>query len=122
MPNLLSETIEVLQENGKDEKDVLWVGNKEIKATWDNFKSIANIEYDAGYGSAQVAEDLLVVGKDFWLEREEYDGSEWWSYKEYPTSIGKYTVIKALTVTQAEKLGYDVSCGWEGLNNINKYI
>lgn len=26
----------------------------------------------------------VVVGKDFWLERGEYDGSEWWSFKTTP--------------------------------------
>lgn len=27
---------------------------------------------------------LIVVGKDFWLERHEYDGSEWWEFKSIP--------------------------------------
>jgi len=82
--NLLRETIRELKDNKKKEKDVLWVGNKDIYITWNEFKKIADIEYDAGYGGQEVATDLLIVGKDFWLERQEYDGSEWWEFKELP--------------------------------------
>ena len=82
--NLLRETIRELKDNKKKEKDVLWVGNKDIYITWNEFKKIADIEYDAGYGGQEVATDLLIVGKDFWLERQEYDGSEWWGFKELP--------------------------------------
>jgi hypothetical protein len=28
---------------------------------------------------------LRLIGKTFWIERAEYDGSEWWVYKEIPT-------------------------------------
>jgi hypothetical protein len=27
---------------------------------------------------------IIVVGKDWWLERHEYDGSEWWEFKTMP--------------------------------------
>lgn len=27
---------------------------------------------------------LTLVGEDFWLERKEYDGQEWWEYKTTP--------------------------------------
>jgi hypothetical protein len=27
---------------------------------------------------------LQLVGETFWIERAEYDGSEWWEYKEIP--------------------------------------
>lgn len=92
--NLLKETIEDLNENNKKSTDVLWVGrdyydfkNKKrvtYKTTWDEFCMKANFEYDAGFGSAKIPEDLIVVGKDFWLERHEYDGSEWWEFKAMP--------------------------------------
>lgn len=29
--------------------------------------------------------DLLVVGNNWWLERHNYDGSEWWEFKRLPT-------------------------------------
>jgi|SRR5690606_35124442 len=83
--NLLEETLATLIENGKEESDVEWVGSVNYGyATWDEFKDVANIYYDAGYGSPKVAQDLLVVGTDWWLERHEYDGAEWWEFKQLP--------------------------------------
>jgi hypothetical protein len=84
MKNLLKETIEELKNNGKTYKDVLWVGSKNGYSTWDDFEKVANIEYDNGYGGNEIAMDLWIVGKDFWLERHEYDGSEWWEFKSIP--------------------------------------
>lgn len=84
MANLLDETIETLKINGKTEKDVLWVGCNNFYTTWEHFKSVADIEYDEGFGGQQIATDLLVVGDNWWLERGEYDGSEWWEFKELP--------------------------------------
>lgn len=85
MINLLQETLEVLKSNGKSPDDVIWVGDREKKTTWSNFESISNFQYDAGYGGNEIDGSLLVVGKDWWLERGEYDGSEWWEFKEYPS-------------------------------------
>lgn len=42
--------------------------------------------YDSGYGGQELFG--WVVFKDgTWLERGEYDGSEWWAYKEPPTFL-----------------------------------
>lgn len=83
--NLLVETLEALTEKNKTRRDVLWVGVKENYVSWKVFEVVAAaLNYDAGYGGAEVAEDLVVVGKDFWLERAEYDGSEWWVFKKFP--------------------------------------
>ena len=118
--NLLNETLSDLQDNNKTEKDVLWVGCKDFKTTWENFKEVADVDYDSGYGAPKVAEDLIIMGNTFWLERHEYDGSEWWEYKDKDISEPtKIQYIKAVTVNQAEDLGFDVSCGWESLAKIN---
>ena len=107
--NLLRETIGKLINNKKKEKDVLWVGSKDNYITWNEFKKIADIEYDAGYGGQEVATDLLIVGKDFWLERQEYDGSEWWEFKEIPCKPKAKGNIKTV-----------VGGSWENLKEINK--
>lgn len=93
--NFLEETIKCLHDNGKTEADVLWVGREYVsypsrkliayKNTWEEFCSKADFEYDNSFGGVEIAEDLIVVGKDFWLERHEYDGSEWWEFKTMPT-------------------------------------
>jgi hypothetical protein len=84
MTNLLKETKEELEEHKLSGSDVLWVGSKDLYTTWDNFIEIANVEYDSGFGVQGVIFDLLIVGKDWWLERHEYDGSEWWEFKRLP--------------------------------------
>lgn len=119
MKNLLQETIELLEFKNKKESDVKWVGNMIYKTSWNDFKSKANTEYDSGFGAPKVAQDLLVVGDNWWLERHDYDGSEWWEYKETPKEPVNEIELTALTISQAEDLGFDVSCGWEDLLSIN---
>ncbi len=86
MINLLRETLDELDQNGKETSDVLWVGDDNFKTTWENFEKIAkDCNYDNGYGGAEVYQNLKIVGKDWWLERGEYDGSEWWEFKTLPT-------------------------------------
>jgi len=84
MNNLLEDTREVLEENGKTIFDILWFGNDKFVFDCD-IQALFNIEYDSGFGGAEIPEDLIVVGADFWIERHEYDGSEWWEYKTMPT-------------------------------------
>ena len=119
MRNLLKETLELLEINNKKETDVKWVGTSTHKTTWEDFKKNADVYYDIGYGSPKVAQDLLVVGENWWLERSEFDGYEWWDYKEMPKEPTEIIELKALTINQAYDLGYDVSIGWENLLSIN---
>jgi len=83
--NLLKETRDILQVEGHAPSDIVWIGTEKWGwFTWEEFSSVANVEYHDGYGSACVPMGLLVVGEDWWLERGEYDGSEWWEYKTLP--------------------------------------
>ena len=84
MENLLQETNSILARHGKTCRDVEWVGNTDKYMMWDDFEKEANFEYDDGFGGEEINTSLLVVGKNFWLERHEYDGHEWWEYKEQP--------------------------------------
>lgn len=92
MSNLLKETMLEIQMAGKTVADVKWVGSHdgEYAISWDDFQKIADVEYDSGYGAAEVATDLVLVFSDnTWLERGEYDGSEWWNYNSPPTKSPK---------------------------------
>jgi len=82
--NLLTETVEMLDEVGRSSADVEFVSWKEFYCSWPEFETAADFEYDSGYGGAEVEVSLRVVGKDWWLERGEYDGSEWWEFKTLP--------------------------------------
>ena len=86
MENLLEETKNKLTVCRKAPKDVLWIGTDDgsESITWEEFEKMADFDYDDGYGEIDIRPDLVVVGKGWWLERHEYDGSEWWEYKEQP--------------------------------------
>lgn len=86
MTNLLAETITALARAGKAPSDVRWVGSSGGKyaITWEAFAAIAPSDYDSGFGGQEIADDLVVVGSEWWLERHQYDGSEWWEYKRIP--------------------------------------
>jgi len=98
--NLLKETIKKLKYEGKKAQDVIWCGSKDFRFSWKKFKEVANFDYNNGFGGQEVAEDLKIVGKDFWLERHEYDGSEWWEYKEMPEKTKKTIKNPKLTVRE----------------------
>lgn len=92
MANLLKETKRILEQHSKTFDDIIFVGDKSdhSKITVKEFLEHANFEYDDGFGSEEINTDLILVGKDFWLERHEYDGSEWWEYKSMP-NVNDYT-------------------------------
>lgn len=82
--NLLEETTKTLKGYNKTFDDVEWIGNDYFYINKEVFLKQADRSYDNGYGGAEVNGNLKIVGKDFWLERHEYDGSEWWEYKTMP--------------------------------------
>lgn len=96
--NLLEETMEKLHENGKIFDDVRYIVTSKgsydcyMGEMYDKYRfipkelflKIADINYDSGFGCIEIDESLKIVGDDWWLERHEYDGSEWWVFKTYP--------------------------------------
>lgn len=94
--NLLEETTEILEGKGHSINDIVWVGNLDFKIPLEQFLILANKKYDNGYGGEEVATDLLVVGQDWWLERHEYDGAEWWEYKKIPIEPESIELTKSL--------------------------
>lgn len=112
MTNLLIETESIIRQFSKE---VAWVGSKDGKyaMSYEDFKKIADVEYDAGYGAQEIACDLVIVFTDgTWMDRGEYDGSEWWQLHKIPTkqpNAKPFTIIK---VPSKE-------VGWEELETIN---
>ena len=47
------------------------------------FMNLLNFDYDSGYGSQELF-GTVWFKNGTWLERQEYDGSEAWSYKKCP--------------------------------------
>lgn len=47
-------------------------------------EDLASINYDNGYGGQELF-GTIVLKDGTWLERGEYDGSEWWEHRKLPT-------------------------------------
>ena len=91
MQNLLKETIKDIEKSGHKVSDITFIGSLDsgYSCTWCEFLTLADIEYDAGFGGQEIASDLTIVfsdGSTMW--RAEYDGSEWWEYSK-PVEIPK---------------------------------
>lgn len=97
MTNLWDETIQKLSYHGKVFEDVRYIQGTNFKITKEIFEQVAKkTDYYAGYGSAKVAGDLVLVGDGWWLERHEYDGAEGWRFKETPSEINETKEINRL--------------------------
>lgn len=115
--NLLEETIKVLENNGKSINDIVAVQGKDFGISIKRFLKLADTEYNEGKGEAEVAEDLVIIGKDWWLERAENDGAEWWEFRKFPSILPVANGVKALTIHQKKN-----SWGWETLKTLNWHI
>ena len=112
--NLLKETKSCIKDSGHSINDIVFIGSEGsgYSCTWDEFTSLANHDYDKGFGASKVATDLIIVFSDgvkMW--RGEYDGSEWW---EYSTPFFMPSEIKKI-----ERL-FANSVGWESLADIHE--
>ena len=50
---------------------------------FEEFLNNLDFDYDSGYGT-QMLSGIVWLESGIWLERGEYDGSEWWSVRHYP--------------------------------------
>ncbi len=122
LTNLFEETLKQIFESNKTQSDIVWVGSEDgqLVITWNEFAKIAKtINYDSGFGCQVIAKDLVVLFKDdSWLERREYDGSEWWEYKRLPI---KSETSKPFSTVYCldEKLRDNGTAGWSTLKEYN---
>ena len=99
MANFLKETMGMISNIKKTEKDIKFIAFKNVATydinddsnimvfdTFEEFKKVADFMYDDGYGGNEIHRESVVVFNDHtWLSRGEYDGSEWWEYNKEPT-------------------------------------
>lgn len=111
--NFLKETKMAIKDSGHKIKDVMFIGSSDGKYRLDfnAFAKIANFDYDSGFGSQEIARDLIIYFNDkTYLVRGEYDGSEWWEYNKplHYKMEDKHKSYKRLTGGM-----------WEGLKQMN---
>lgn len=51
---------------------------------YDEFLEKLDFEYDSGYGSQHLFGTVWFNEPNIWMDRGEYDGSEWWEFNIYP--------------------------------------
>lgn len=95
MTNLLKETMDVMEEGHLSAKDIIYIGDGESSCTWEEFRTLADVEYDSGYGCAEIMGLMIVFNNGVELHRGEYDGSEWWDV-HIPFSLEKLPPQKKL--------------------------
>ena len=114
MSTFLEDTKDEIKNSGHIVENIVFIGSEESghSCTWNKFKKLADEEYDAGFGSSQVALDLIIVFSDgIVMRRGEYDGSEWWEYNKPFERPKKCKKIKCL---------FAIEIGWESLEDINE--
>ena len=82
LKNFLKETEEQLMRNDKTWFDVRLIWGAGYKLDIEQFKQLADVDYDPGYGSQEMPADLVIQGTNWLLKRGEYDGAESWDYIE----------------------------------------
>lgn len=109
MKNFYEETIEDIKRVGRTLEDIAWIGSYSVEIPINQFFKVAKATtYDNGWGRAEMPIDLRIVFKDGgYLERREYDGSEWWQYiaPMRRPSLKARLVIKAFTDPVNSSLG-----------------
>lgn len=108
MSNFLQETIADIERSGHAPEDIIFIGSRESghSCTWDEFRTLADFDYDSGFGAQKVASDLIIAFKDgatMW--RYEYDGSEQWQFSEQFRMPTNTRPITRLHVTN-EQVGW----------------
>ena len=92
--NLYNEIMEKLTKYDYTVSDILAITCEEFNIGLENFLDVAKkTDYDTGFGSTEIAEDLKILMKDgSWFERREYDGAEWFEHvvPPKPHRVWKY--------------------------------
>lgn len=96
--NLLKETTDIMRDNNKTPADVFYCRTEGENFSWKVFAEAAkHFNYDNGFGVQEVRKDLVIIGKDWWLKRREYDGAEWWEFLTRPEA-GDTKVVNTINL------------------------
>ncbi len=111
MTNLYDETVTILEIHDKTIADIEYIGSSDTKINTNKaLELMKGTNYDDGYGSQEIADNLMIKGNDFIMTRGEYDGSEWWDYTQTDTSLPQ---------VERDVKSFEANIGWESLEEIN---
>lgn len=114
--NLLRETKSAIRKSGHAIGDIVFIGSRKSGhcCTWKEYRKLADVEYDNGYGDQQVASDLTICfrdGSSMW--RSERDGAEGWEFAK-PFSMPKRRKSIVRLVASPDDIG------WMTIGEMNK--
>ena len=78
--NHLDEILTVLRDNGKLQSDIRFCESGELCFTWLALKQVLA----QASGHRHIRSDLKIVGNGWWLERDQWDGDDFWVFKTTP--------------------------------------
>ena len=102
MFSIYESIIGCLEAHGKSIEDIEWVGSNDFSIPLDNFLKLATTTEENEWED-DVPCDLVIVGNDFWIERQyESDDSvhAWWEFRQLPQKPATEHKIKALNYNQ----------------------
>ena len=109
--NLYDETVEVLSSHDKTIADIEYIGSTRTKINTNKaLKFMKKTNYDSGFGSQEIACNLMIKGNGFVMIRGEYYGSEWWDYMQTDPSLPQ---------VERDVKSFKVSIGRNTLEEIN---
>lgn len=73
------------------------------KNEYDVFLDSLNNDYDDGYGGQNLF-GVIFCEDGAWMQRDEYDGSEWWSIYQYPDMRKSFNESDVLKYERNKKL------------------
>jgi hypothetical protein len=87
--NAKTELVKMMELCGKSVSDIIWLRVR--REDWNDetdriytYLDELDFRYDSGFGGQELF-GYVVFDDNSWLERHEYDGSEWWEYKQCPS-------------------------------------
>lgn len=89
--NFKKEILDTLKINNKTIKDIEWLGLNGcvIENDIENFLSLADIEHEVGFGCPTIDGGFLIVGEDWWIEVDDYDGYQSLVFRKKPSKPEK---------------------------------
>ena len=87
--NAKKELLEILKENNKTVDNIVAIFIKyELNyAKIIEINTIEQLDFNYNDGGIQELYGYVLLDDQDWLERHDYDGSEWWEYKKYPSHL-----------------------------------
>lgn len=73
------------------------------KEDFDNFLKFMDREYNSGYGGQEIY-GIVYCENGIWMDRGEYDGSEWWQVNQYPDMRNHFDEVVVLRYLRYKKI------------------